>query len=80
MHALFEIDRIEYFHAVSVLQKCVPDLVYYCSFWICNYIRRMHLQYVRFDEKSRLTGTGSTYDQRIFVPGILRFLRPAVHG
>ncbi len=46
---------------------------------ISNHVARMHLEKVRFQPKPCFTGTGTTDDQDVFVPGIRRILRPVAH-
>ena len=47
--------------------------------WIRDYIGTMHLEQVRFQPESCLTGTGSANDQHILIPGIAGILWTVAH-
>ena len=59
-----------------------PSALHYDgSLRICHYIGDFpgHLHQVRLHIEASLSGTGSSNHDHIFIPGILRKLRPAVH-
>ena len=55
----------------NALFKHPPALNQNRAFRVCNYIGTMHLHQVWLHEKAGLSAATSTYDQDIFISGIL---------
>ena len=80
MHRLFEVDGVENFDAVALLQKGVADLQNRGTFWVGKNIGTVHLQEIGLDPESGLAAAGPAYDQDIFVPCRLGVFGAAGHG
>ena len=80
VHALGEVDGVEDLHLIlSDGLQGIAALHQDTAFRICHNIGTMHLKQVRFKPESCLTGSGSTDNQDVFVPGIGRILRTVAH-
>ena len=80
VHALVEIDSVEYFDAVVILLQEFPAFDQDTALGVCHDIGAVQLHQVGFQPEPCFTGTGATDDQNILVPGILWIWNPALHG
>ena len=71
MHRLFEVDSVQDFYLVAILQHGLPTFENYRSFRISDHIGAVALQEIRFQPKARLTAARATDYQHIFVSGVL---------
>lgn len=79
VHRLFEVDSIENLDVVVVLQKGIATFDDNTALWISDHIRTVHLEQIRFQPKTSLTGTRTTNNQNIFISGIGRTFRTVTH-
>ena len=71
MHRLFEVDGVQDFQLVTVLQEGVPALDHDTAFRIGDDIGAVALKQVGLEPKPGLTAAGAAHHQHIFVPGVL---------
>lgn len=71
MHRLFEVDSVQDFYLVAILQHGLPTFENYRSFRVSDHIGAVALQEIRFQPKARLTAARATDYQHIFVSGVL---------
>ena len=71
VHTLFEVDGIEDFQLVAILQKGVATLDYDAAFRVSDDITAVHLQKIRLQPESCFTGTRAANNQHVFVSCIL---------
>ena len=82
MHTLGKIDRIQYFHFISMPYQHLSALNDDRSLGVRDHIADIfsHLHQIRLYIESRLTGTGATDYNHVLVPCKFRQLWSAVHG
>ena len=81
VHAFAEVDGVEDLHLIlSNGLKRITAFHEDASFRISHHIGTVHLEKVRFQPESGLTGTGSTDDQDILVSCCSRILGAVAHG
>ena len=82
VHTLGKIDRIQYFHFISMPHQHLSALNDDRSFRVRNYITDVfpHLHQIRFYIKASFSGTRSANHNHVLVPCKFRILWSAIHG
>ena len=61
------------------VQECIPAFHQNTAFRICDHIRAMHLEKIRFQPEPCLATSRTANDQDVLVPGIAGILRAVAH-
>ena len=80
MHALVEINSVEYFDPVMILLQQLSAFHQDAALGVCHNVLTVQLHQIRFQPEPGFTGTGAADDQNILVPRIFRVGNPALHG
>ena len=79
VHRLFEVDSVQDFYLVAILQHGLPTFENYRSFRVSDHIGAVALQEIRFQPKPGLSAAGAAHHQHVFIPGILGVRRTVGH-
>lgn len=71
MHRLFEVDGVQDFHLIAVLQHGLSTFKHDSTFWIGDHIGAVALQEVGLQPKSRFARAGAADHQHVFISGVL---------